>query len=156
MQTVKPVLQGEIFIIRYADDCVIGFEHYEDAQKVMNTLPKRMAKYRLTIHPEKTKLVEFSPDGKVKAPTIDFLGVTHYWTKSKRGAALIKRRTTSKGLRKGIKKIEDSCRYNRHEPLKEQLGQLRSKLNGLCQYYGIRSNFKALQVFYQSAVHLNV
>ena len=152
MQMVKPLLKGEIFIIRYADDFVIGFEYYEDAQKVMNTLPKRMAKYSLTIHPEKTKLVEFSPDGKDKAPTIDFLGFTHYWTKSKRGSAIIKRRTTSKGLRKGIKKIEDSCRYNRHEPLKKQFGQLRSKLQGLYQYYGIRSNFKALQVFYQSAI----
>jgi group II intron reverse transcriptase/maturase len=151
-ETVKPLLKGEIFIIRYADDFVIGFEYYEDAQKVMNTLPKRMAKHSLTIHPEKTKLVEFSPDGKAKAPTIDFLGFTHYWTKSKRGSAIIKRRTTSKGLRKGIKKIEESCRYNRHEPLKKQFGQLRSKLQGLYQYYGIRSNFKALQTFYQSAI----
>ena len=152
MKMVKPLLKGEIFIIRYADDFVIGFESEEDARKVMNTLPKRMAKYGLNIHPEKSKLVEFAPKAKTKPPTIDFLGFTHYWTKSMRGKPMIKRRTTSKGLRKGIKKIEDSCRYNRHEPLKEQFKILRSKLNGLYQYYGIRCNFNALKTFYQKAL----
>ena len=149
---VKPLLKGEIFIIRYADDFVIGFEYYEDAQKVMNTLPKRMAKYGLNIHPEKTKLVEFTPFGKSKPPTIDFLGFTHYWTKSKKGVPVVKRRTTSKGLRKGIKKLEESCRNNRHKRLKEQYKLLKSKLHGLYQYYGIRSNFTALKTFHQIAL----
>ena len=152
MQMVKPLLKGEIFIIRYADDFVIGFEYYEDAQKVMNTLPKRMAKYGLNIHPEKTKLVEFTPFGKSKPPTIDFLGFTHYWTKSKKGVPVVKRRTTSKGLRKGIKKLEESCRNNRHKRLKEQYKLLKSKLHGLYQYYGIRSNFTALKTFHQIAL----
>ena len=150
-KVVKPLLKGKVFIIRYADDFVIGFENYQDARRVMNTLPKRMGKYGLNIHPEKTKLVEFRPKGKARTETIDFLGFTHYWTKSKRGLAVIKRRTTRKGLRKGIKKIEDSCRYNRHKPLKEQFQILQKKLRGLYQYYGIRSNFKALYTFYQLA-----
>lgn len=152
MQVVKPLLKGEIFIVRYADDFVIGFEYYEDARRVMDTLPKRMAKFGLNIHPEKTKLVDFSPDGKSKPPTIDFLGFTHYWTKSKKGAPVVKRRTTSKGLRKGIKKLEESCRNNRHKRLKEQHKLLKAKLQGLYQYYSIRSNFQALKTFYQIAL----
>ena len=152
MEMVKPLLKGECFIIRYADDFVIGFENPEDARRVQEALPKRMGKYGLTIHPDKSKLVRFTPYGKEKRPTIDFLGFTHYWTKSKGGVLVIKRRTTSKGLRKGIKKIEDSCRMNRHERLKVQFSKLRSKLHGLYQYYGIRCNFKALATFYQTAV----
>lgn len=152
MKMVKPLLKGEFFIIRYADDFVIGFEYEEDARKVMDTLPKRMAKYGLNIHPEKSKLVKFIPNANTKPPTIDFLGFTHYWAKSVKGRSIVKRRTTSKGLGKGIKKIEDSCRFNRHEPLKAQYNILRSKLNGLYQYYGIRSNFNALKTFYQSAL----
>jgi RNA-directed DNA polymerase len=152
MQMVKPLLKGEFFIIRYADDFVIGFEYQEDAQRVMNTLPKRMAKYGLNIHPEKTKLVEFTLQVKSKTPTIDFLGFTHYWTKSMKGVPVVKRRTTSKGLRKGIKKLEESSRNNRHERLKEQFALLRSQLHGLYQYYGIRCNFKAINTFYQTAL----
>jgi len=151
MQMVKPLLKGEIFIVRYADDFVIGFEYYEDARKVMNTLPKRMAKFGLNIHPEKTKLVDFTPFGKSKPPTIDFLGFTHYWTKSKKGLPVVKRRTTSRKLRNGIKKLEECCRYNRHERLKEQHKLIKAKLLGLYQYYGIRCNHKALKAFYRTA-----
>lgn len=150
MDTVRPLLKGEIFMVRYADDFVIGFEYQEDALKVTNTLPKRMNKYGLSIHPEKTKLVDFNPYGKRKAPTIDFLGFTHYWTKSRKGIAVVKRRTTAKGLRKGIKKIEDCCRKHRHERLKDQYKKLKAKLHGLYQYYGIRSNFQALKAFYRA------
>ena len=150
METVRPLLKGEIFMVRYADDFVIGFEYQEDALKVMNTLPKRMNKYGLRIHPEKTKLVDFNPYGNGKVPTIDFLGFTHYWTKSKKGIAIIKRRTTAKGLRKGISKIEDYCKDHRHERLKVQHKKLKSKLHGLYQYHGIRSNFQALKAFYRT------
>jgi len=81
VETVKPLLKGEMFIVRYADDFVIGFENYEDAQRVFNTLPKRMGKYGLSIHPEKTQLLKFAAAEKgmrVKTATFDFLGFTHY------------------------------------------------------------------------------
>ena len=151
METVRPLLKGEIFMVRYADDFIIGFEYQEDALRVMKTLPKRMNKYGLSIHPEKTKLVDFSPFRNRKADSIDFLGFTHYWTKSRKGFAVVKRRTTAKGLRKGLKKIEDSCRDYRHERLTVQHKKLKSKLHGLYQYYGIRSNLEALKAFYRTA-----
>lgn len=150
MEQVKPLMKGKIFIVRYADDFVIGFENKEDAQKVYKTLPKRMHKYGLTIHPEKSKLVEFNPRMKGKTPTIDFLGFTHYWAKSVKGTFVVKRRTTKKGLRKGFAKIEECCKENRHKRLKEQYQKLRSILYGQYQYYGIRSNFNALKRFYHA------
>lgn len=134
IKTVRPLLKGECFIVRYADDFVIGFEYEEDALRLMKTLPKRMGKYGLTIHPDKSRLINFVPDGKEKSPTLDFLGFTHYWAKSKRGKMLIKRRTSKKGRHKAIKNLRDSCRFNRHESLKDQYKLLSSKLRGLYQY----------------------
>jgi len=148
---VRPLLQGECFIVRYADDFVIGFEYEEDARRVMQTLPKRMAKYSLRLHPEKSKLMKFVP-AVTKPPTMDFLGFTHYWTKSRKGYDIIKRRTSKKGAHKAIKKIEDSCKYNRHERLKEQYELLRSILQGQYQYYGIRGNYIFIRALYYKAI----
>ena len=133
---------------------VLGFEYQQDAEKVMETLPKRMNKYSLTIHPEKSKLFEFVPTNKSKDRTLEFLGFTHYWTKSQRGKTVIKRKTSKKGLRKSIKKLTDCCRYNRHDRLKEQYKLLSSKVRGLYQYYGIRGNFKSLATIYNKALLL--
>ena len=152
INTVRPLLQGEMFMVRYADDFIIGLECYADAQRVMNTLPKRMNKYGLNIHPDKTKLIDFNPYGKDKALTFNFLGFTHYWARSKKGIAVVKRRTIAQRLRNGIKKIEDNCRNNRHERLKIQHKQLKAQLHGLYQYYGIRSNFRAIKTFYRTVL----
>ena len=84
-KTIRPLLKGEVFLIRYADDFIIGFENEEEAQRVFKVLPKRMGKFGLTIHPEKSKLIEFAPKGKGKVATFDFLGFTHYWAKSQNG-----------------------------------------------------------------------
>ena len=151
-KTVRPLLKGECFMVRYADDFVIGFEYEEDARRVMHTLAKRMAKYSLQIHPDKSKLMKFVP-GAIKPPTMDFLGFTHYWTKSQKGNNVIKRRTSKKGLHKAINKIYDSCKYNRHERLSEQHKLLSSKLRGLYQYYGIRGNFISIRTLYQKTVY---
>jgi hypothetical protein len=106
---VRPRLKGEAFLIRYADDFVIGAAREDDAQRIMEVLPKRMSKYGLTVHPEKTRLVRFEPpqasdsDTKGREPpaprTFDFLGFTHYWGRSQRGAWVVKRKTAeSPGL----------------------------------------------------------
>ena len=89
---VRPRLHGEAFVIRYADDFVIGVAREDDARRIMDVLPKRMSKYGLTVHPEKTRLVRFQPpqdddsDTAEREPpeprTFDFLGFTHYWARS--------------------------------------------------------------------------
>ena len=120
----------------------------------MAVLPKRFNRFSLTMHPEKTVLVEFkkppcrerSADGK---GTFDFLGFTHYWAKTRRGYWVIKRKTVGKRLRRFMKGIWTWCRENRHEPLQEQYRTLCSKLRGYYQYYGIRGNFKMLEVIFE-------
>ena len=149
-QEVQPRLQGRGFLIRFADDFVIGCELQADAHRIMAVLPKRFARYGLTIHPTKTALIAFSkpeaPQGSTEGNgTCDFLGLTHYWTRSRRGYWGIKRRTAQKRLRRTKKALWRWCRYNRHTPLQYQYQQLGQKLRGHFQYYGIRGNFRLLE-----------
>ncbi|TAJ11304.1 hypothetical protein DMA11_17515 [Marinilabiliaceae bacterium JC017] len=94
------------------------------------------------------------PDEKGKQPTFDFLGITHYWTKSQRGNHIVKRRTMKKKLQKAIKNITDACRLHRHEKLKDQCKLLSSKLRGLYQYYDIRGNYIAIYRMYRVAIFM--
>lgn len=152
-ETVRPLLKGEIFLLRYADDFIIGFENQEDALRVTQTLPKRMEKYGLTIHPEKSKLIKFSPEGEGKPPTFDFLGFTHYWTKSQRGNWIVKRKTCQKKMQAIVKNLRDTCKIHKHEKLKDQSKLLKQKLRGLYQYFGIRGNFIAINRMYQITIY---
>ena len=152
-KTVRPLLKGKIFIIRYADDFIIGFEKEEDARRVSQTLPKRMQKYGLTIHPEKSQLINFEPAEEGGNPTFDFLGFTHYWAKSQKGYHVVKRRTSKKKMRKAIQNLRECCKDNRHMKLKDQYKLLSSKLRGLYQYYGIRGNYLALKKMYLDVIY---
>jgi len=130
---------------------IIGFAMEEDARRVMDVLPKRFNRFHLTIHPEKTVLVEFKPPPLRKKSeagkgTFDFLGFTHYWAKSRRGYWVVKRKTIGKRLRRSMKAMWQWCRANRHEYLNEQYKALCSKLRGYYQYYGICGNYKLLEV----------
>lgn len=151
-QEIKPRMKGRCFFSRFADDFVIGFELESDARRVMDVLPKRFNRFGLTIHPTKTKLIEFGrPDrkqtsGKGKG-TFDFLGFTHYWARSKRGYWVIKRKTKAKKLRSAMTAMWKWCKYNRHKPIREQGRKLRQKLNGHYQYFGITGNSKMLDVY---------
>jgi RNA-directed DNA polymerase len=156
-QEVKPRLKGRSFLLRFADDFVIGCELESDARRVMEVLPKRFDRYGLTIHPHKTKLVKFGQPPKngssdPKNGTFDFLGFTHYWAKSRRGYWVIKRKTAHKRLRRSIKALWQWCKENRHLPFKEQYRMLCLKLRGHYQYYGIRSNYRQLEAVYQQAM----
>lgn len=90
-QEVKPRLAGDAFLVRYADDLVIGFRNHRDAERVMEVIPKRLGKYGLTVHPTKTKLISFRPpssrtkDDHDRPGTFDLLGFTHYWGVSLKG-----------------------------------------------------------------------
>ena len=136
--------------MRCADDFVIGCELQADAHRIMAVLPKRFARFGLTIHPTKTALIAFSkpetPQGSTEGNgTFDFLGLTHDWTRSRRGYWVIKRRTARKRLRRTKKSLWRWCRLNRHAPLQYQYQQLCQKLRGHFQYYGIRGNFRLLE-----------
>jgi group II intron reverse transcriptase/maturase len=151
LEGIRPMLRGEIFFVRFADDFIIGFEYKEDAQRVYQTLPKRFQKYGLTIHPEKTRLLKFSPENKGMTRTFDFLGFTHYWTKSKRGFAVVKRRTKRVKANHIFKAIYDYCRDNRHERLRVQWNELCMKIKGYYAYFAIPGNFLFLKEVFSKA-----
>ena len=124
VKDVPPRMPGRCFVTRFADDCIIGCALEADARRVMEVLPRRFARFRLTMHPDKTVLTAFkrprrNPSAGGKG-TFDFLGLTHYWAKTRRGYWGIKRKTVGKRLRRFMKGIGTWCRENRHAPLQEQ------------------------------------
>ena len=155
---VVPRLAGRATLVRYADDLVIIFEHERDAQRVVDVLPKRMAKYGLTLHPEKTRLIDFRrPDRRVSASphhngdvrsrpdTFNLLGFTHYWAMSRKGYWVVKQKTAADRFRRTIKRIADWCRQYRHEPVREQWAALKRKLLGHFGYFAVIGNLRALR-----------
>jgi group II intron reverse transcriptase/maturase len=151
---IKPRLKGRAFLVRFADDFVIGCELESDARRVMEVLPKRFARYGLTIHPGKTTMVPFGKPTSTwrhRNGTFDFLGFTHFWGRSRKGYGVIKRKTARKRLKRATKRIWLWCRANRHEPLEEQHRSLCVKLRGHIQHFGIRGNIHALQVVVSKA-----
>ena len=146
---VQPRLQGRSFLTRFADDFVIGCEREADARRIMAVLPKRFGRFGLSIHPKKTVMIEFRRPRALRASgdgngTFDFLGLTHYWARSRRGYWVIKRKTARKRLRRTKKALWRWCRANRHRPLNDQHRMLCQKLRGHFQYYGIRGNSRML------------
>jgi RNA-directed DNA polymerase len=149
---VKPRLQGEAFMVRYADDAVLVFVNEDDARRVMEVLPKRFGKYGLTLHPEKTRLVDFrGPRGRngPPGPGFDMLGFTWVWARSEtKPDRSVIRRTTSKGrFTRALKRITGWCRTQRHRPVTEQHAMLVRKLRGHYAYFGITGNGRTLGRF---------
>jgi group II intron reverse transcriptase/maturase len=150
---VVPRLAGRTVLIRYADDFVIVFSSENDARRVLDVLAKRFAKYGLTLHPEKTRLVPFDrPRGGVansgtRPGTFDLLGFTHYWGRSFRGWWIIKRQTARSRFSRALKRVGEWCRVNRHRPVAEQQQALNRRLRGHYGYYGITTNHPALRRF---------
>ena len=151
---VKPRLRGKAFEIRYADDGLLCFQYKEDAERVLEVLPKRFAKYGLTLHPEKTRLVQFGRSAyyqakrtKTKTATFDFLGFTHRAGTSRAGKFAMQVSTMKKRLRRALVATSAWCREHMHTPLEYQQQMLNAKLRGHYQYYGRPTNFRSLAKF---------
>ena len=156
VKELKPRLKRRCFLVRFADDFIIGCELETDARKVLELLKGRFEQFELSLHPEKTKLIPFGkPASSVRVDrrngTFDFLGFTFHWSKAREGYWVIKRKTVGKRLRRFLKGLWEWCKDNRHEPLKGQHGDLCAKLRGYYQYYGVRGNFKPLEVVFEYA-----
>src|ERR1700758_672466 len=157
-EVVKPRMKGEAHEIRFADDAILCFEHKGDAEKVKEVLTKRFSRFGLTLHPEKTRLVEFGryaagnakKQGK-KPQTFDFLGFTHMGARSRKGKFTVHVKTIGKRLRRGLTAITEWCQKHRHEPLDVQQKTLNAKLRGHYQYYGRPTNSRSLRQFYRGA-----
>jgi len=155
---VRPRLERRASLVRYADDFVMVFELESDARRVFEVLPKRLAKYGLALHPEKTRLVDFrSParrarEGVATEPeTFDFLGFTHCWSQSRAKTWVVHRRTAKDRLSRSLHRLRMWCRLHRHDPVPDQQRALSRKLTGHYQYFGVRTNFAALGRFYREA-----
>jgi RNA-directed DNA polymerase len=153
---VQPRLKGRAFLIRYADDFVIGFTLEEDARRVMAVLPQRFGKYGLTVHPDKTQLVPFRPQRRAASDgqppddgpgTFTLLGFTHYWGRSRKGTWVLKRQTAASRFTRALRTITQWCRLHRHEPVALQHHTLSQKLRGHFAYYGITGNYVMLSRF---------
>jgi len=156
VREVRPRLKGRAVLIRYADDLVFVFAQKEDAERVLNVLPKRFGKYGLSLHPDKTRLVPFRRpdrgDGGSGPGTLDFLGFTHYWGKSRKGNWVVMKRTAKDRFSRALRNIRSWCEVHRHDDIKMQHRSLARKLNGHYAYYGVTSNFDALARFWNEAV----
>ena len=151
VKEVQPRMRGRSFLIRYADDFVVVFEDHDDALRVQEVLPKRFAKFGLTLHPTKTRLVPFrmSEDDPDEPPpgSFDFLGFTHYWGRSRAGSPAIMRKTASSRFSRSLAAVNQWLRRARHLPVSAQARTLGQKLRGYFGYYGIRGNSRAINRF---------
>lgn len=151
VEEVKPRLRGRAFLVRYADDFVIVFSDRSDALRVQEVLPLRFARFGLTVHPDKTKLIRFKRPRRDRTDprpgSFDFLGFTHYWGRSRRGKWTPKRKTAKDRLARGLRRISGWMRRARSFPIANQAVTLRAKLRGHFQYYGVRGNSRAISQF---------
>ena len=150
---------GEVYIVRYADDFVIACEHKEDALALMEALEKRLREFGLILNREKTRLFRFGRNWQdkekdLRSETFDFLGFTHISAKDRKGRYLVKRKTARKRLNRSLLAIAEWCSRNRHLPISWQWKQLRLKLTGHYNYYGVRGNFEALARYRQEVRRL--
>jgi len=155
-EVVKPRLEGEAYEIRYCDDFILGFQRKGDAERVLRTLHKRFAKYGLSLHPEKTRLIEFgrfaAQDAKRrggrKPETFDFLGFTHICSTSRKGNYTLRVKTMRRRMSRSLSQVSTWCSHHRHDPVEEQRAALNAKLRGHYQYYGRPTNYSSIWAYY--------
>lgn len=151
VESVQPACGGRTFMVRFADDFVMGFENLEDAQKVLRVIEKRFARFGLKINAQKTRMARFKrpPRGgakpQEKPETFDFLGFTHYWGKARSGSQVVKKQTAGGRLRRALQAIKEWGWKNRHRPLTEQQCKLNEKLRGHDADHGVTGNYRKLQ-----------
>jgi RNA-directed DNA polymerase len=147
--------KGDVVIVRYADDFVVGFEHREDAERFRIELGERLRKFALDLHSDKTRLIEFgrfaaerrARRGEGKPETFTFLGFTHVCTKNRRGWFQLGRVTNRKRMTRKLHEIGTELKARRHDPIPEQGRWLRSVVVGHDNYYAVPGNMEALRTF---------
>lgn len=155
---VRPRLRGNATLVRYADDFVMTFETHQDAKRVLEVLGKRFGRFGLTLHPDKTRFIDFRPqrrDGThpdCKDPPFDFLGFIHTWGKSRNGKNVVRQLTAKSRFARALIAIKDWCQENRHRPMREQRSRLSAVLVGHFAYYGITGNFRRLEQYRQEVM----
>jgi group II intron reverse transcriptase/maturase len=149
----KRQAHGDVIIVRYADDFIVGFQHREDAERFRAALEQRLGKFALELHPEKTRLIEFgrfaaanrAARGQGKPETFNFLGFTHICGKTQKGKFTVLRKTMKKRMRRSITRLKAELWRRMHRPIPETGQWLTQSLRGHYAYYGVPRNSHALQ-----------
>src|SRR3954463_7659475 len=158
---VRRRLKGRCTLVRYADDLVMAFEHSDDAKRVLAVLGKRLERYGLMLHPDKTRFVDFRPNraDRTDHPTtdgtsFDFLGFTHVWGKPRNGKNMVRQVTAKDRYARALAAVTERCRANRHQPIPEQHACLAAMMGGHYAYYGIAGNGRRLRWYARQVVRI--
>jgi hypothetical protein len=151
----KTQAHGDVIVVRYADDFIVGFQHRADAERFLGELRERFAKFRLELHPEKTRLLEFGPfaaedrrrAGQGKPETFNFLGFTHICGKKRNGRFTVVRQTIRKRLQAKLSAVKAELRRRLHDPISQVGAWLGAVVRGHVGYYGVPMNGRALGMF---------
>ncbi len=152
---VKPRLRGRATLIRYCDDFIIGFEREDDARRVMAVLAKRLERFGLTLHPDKTRLLPFGrppqaqQSGKGPA-TFDFVGFTFYWRRTRHGHWRMWCKTRRASLRRAKTSLYEWCRRHRHLSIPAQHAALKRRVQGHFNYFGVSGNYLSLKLLVEA------
>ncbi len=149
--------RGDMIVVRFADDFIVGFEQQGDAKQFLHDLRERLAKFGLKLHPDKTRLIEFgrfaaqrrAARGLGKPETFEFLGFTHICGRGKNGSFWLRRHTVSKRLRAKLKQVKDQLKRRRHLPIPDQGRWLASVVRGHLAYYAVPGNSRAISAFHR-------
>jgi len=147
--------RGDVIVVRYADDFVVGFQHKSEAERFLAELRERFRNFCLELHPDKTRLLEFGPfadesrrrSGRSKPETVNFLGFTHICGKKRNGRFTVLRQTMRKRLQAKLNEVKTELRHRWHDPIPDVGQWLRSVVSGHIRYYGVPTNGRALSVF---------
>jgi group II intron reverse transcriptase/maturase len=147
--------QGNVILVRFADDIVVGFEHESDAMRFLAELRERLEKFALTLHPEKTRLIEFGRQaaahragrGLGKPETFTFLGFTHICGRSRRGSFLLHRKTRRDRMRAKLRALKAQLKRRMHEPIPQQGRWLAQVVRGYFAYHAVPTNCHRLRAF---------
>lgn len=154
--------RGDVIVVRYADDFVLGFQHRGDAERCLDNLYQRLNRFHLTMHEGKTRLIEFgrfAPErckekGRKKPDTFDFLGFTHICAQNRKGKFIVLRKTTRQRLRSKVKALKKEMRRRMHFSIESVGRWLARVLQGHYQYFGVPRNIRALQIFYHDVIRV--
>jgi group II intron reverse transcriptase/maturase len=147
--------QGEVVVIRYADDTIVGFQHQTDADRFLDNLRKRLAQFGLELHPDKTRRIEFGRFAEEnrkrrregKPDTFDFLGFTHISGKNRLGRFAVRRLTIRKRMRSKLRELKQQLRQRMHDPVPQTGAWLKSVVQGYFNYYAVPGNLDSLGLF---------
>lgn len=152
----KTEARGDVIIVRWADDFVMGFEYQDDAERFLKELRERFRQHSLELHPEKTRLIRFGRcarrdckliDGERKPETFNFLGFTHFCGISRNGKFMVKRKTMRKRLTAKLHEVKAELRKRMHQAICDQGSWLRSVVRGYFAYHAIPGNWDAIGAF---------